>query len=46
MTWTPLIDASAFTGIQADVLVAVGGIMTIGIIIMGAKIIINTFLNR
>jgi len=41
--WSPLITAEHFTGIKADVLLAVGGILTIILIIMGLKALARIF---
>jgi len=46
MTWTPMIDASWFDGIKADVLSASSGILTICLIILGAGLIIKVIMNR
>lgn len=46
MTWTPLIEASWFDGIKADVLTGSTGILTICLIILGAGLIIRTIMNR
>jgi uncharacterized iron-regulated membrane protein len=43
MTWTPLIEASAFTGIQTDVLTVAGGVLTIGLSILGIGILWKLF---
>ncbi len=40
-TWTPLITAEHFTGIKADTLLAVGGILTIFLIIAGLGILMR-----
>ena len=40
-TWTPLITAESFTGIRADTLLAVGGILTIVLIIAGLGILMR-----
>jgi len=39
--WTPLIDSGAFSGMRSDVMTAVGGVMSIVIIIIGAALIIR-----
>lgn len=41
MTWTPLLAASDFTGIQADVLTAAGGIIAICLAILGVGMLIR-----
>ncbi|MBU0730201.1 MAG: hypothetical protein KKA70_10695 [Proteobacteria bacterium] len=46
MTWTPLIDATWFDGIKADVLTSTTGILTVSLIILGAAIIMRVFMNR
>ena len=46
MDWTPLITAASFTGIRADVLTAVGGLLGLVFIVLGAGIIIKTMMNR
>lgn len=43
--WTPLISAASFTGIETDVLTAVGGIMTICLIVVGAGILIKMLMR-
>lgn len=45
MTWTPLIDAAAFTGIHTDVLTVAGGVLTIGLAILGIGILWKTLVN-
>lgn len=45
-TWTPLIISSAFDGIKADVLTTITGVLTVSLIVLGAGIIIRTFMNR
>jgi len=45
-TWTPLITSSAFDGIKVDVLTGTTGLLTICLIVLGAGIIIRTFMNR
>ena len=40
-TWTPLITTEHFTGIKADTLLAVGGILTIILIIAGLGILMR-----
>jgi hypothetical protein len=40
-TWAPLITAEHFTGIKADTLLAVGGILTIILIIAGLGILMR-----
>ncbi len=42
-TWTPLLDSSYFTGIRADLLVAVGGLITLFLIIAGVGLLIKVF---
>jgi hypothetical protein len=39
--WTPLIDSGMFSGIQADVSTAVGGIVAIALIILGASLLMS-----
>ncbi len=39
--WTPLIDASAFTGITTDVLAAGAGIISVAVIILGIFYVVN-----
>lgn len=41
MEWTPLITASMFTGIRADMLVAVGGILGLALIVFGIGMIMR-----
>jgi len=35
MTWTPLITADAFTGIQTDLITTAGGVVSILLIVVG-----------
>jgi hypothetical protein len=42
-TWEPLITAQHFTGIRADILLAVGGILGILLIILGLKALARVF---
>ena len=44
--WTPLITSAAFDGIKADVLTTISGILVVSLIVLGAGIIIKTFMNR
>jgi hypothetical protein len=46
MTWIPLINSTYFDGIKADVLTTAGGVLAVGLIVLGASIIMSTFLNR
>ena len=39
MTWTPLITAANFTGIQTDLLTAVTGIMALLLIVVGLGVL-------
>ncbi|EKD40959.1 MAG: hypothetical protein ACD_74C00099G0008 [uncultured bacterium] len=45
MTWTPLVDATFFDGIKADVLTTNLGIMTIALIILGGGILLKVMLK-
>lgn len=40
-TWTPLINASFFDGIKADMLVAAGGILGLALVIFGLAILMR-----
>ncbi len=42
-TWTPLIESSYFTGIRADLLLAVGGIISLLLIIAGVSVLAKVF---
>lgn len=44
--YTPLIDATWFDGIKADVLTASTGILTVCLVILGAGLIIKVIMNR
>jgi len=39
--WTPLVTSSMFDGIRADTLTAVGGIMSVLLIVLGVGILIR-----
>lgn len=41
--WTPLLTSASFTGIEADVSTAVGGIISIALIILGAALLMRAF---
>lgn len=41
--WTPLVDASMFTGITTDVTTAGTGILSVAVIIVGIFFIIRAF---
>lgn len=41
--WTPLVQSSDFTGIRTDLLTAVGGIMSLVLIVVGVGILIRMF---
>ncbi len=45
MNWTPLIEVSWFSGIHADLLVAVGGILSLVLIVVGLGVLIKAFLH-
>ena len=45
MSWQPLITTADFLGIQADLLVAVGGILSLVLIVVGLGILIKAFLH-
>lgn len=45
MTWTPLITSSMFTGLQADVLTAIGGVIGVIMSVMAAYMVIKVFRN-
>lgn len=45
MVWTSLIPSGMFTGIQADLLTAVGGILSLILIVVGLGVLIKAFLN-
>lgn len=45
MSWTPLLTSDMFSGIQADLLVAVGGILSLVLIVVGLGVLIKAFLN-
>lgn len=45
MTWTPLIEATAFSGIQTDVLTVAAGVLTIGLSILGIGILWKLFVH-
>ena len=45
MTWTPLITSDMFSGIQADLLTAVGGILALVLIVVGLGVLIKAFLH-
>jgi hypothetical protein len=40
-TWTPLIVAADFTGINTDLLTAIGGMMSLIMIVVGVGILIS-----
>ncbi len=42
-TWEPLIEASYFTGIRADLLLAVGGLISLLLIIAGVSVLAKVF---
>ena len=42
-TWTPLIVSTAFDGVTADLLTAVGGMMTLIMIVVGVGILVRVF---
>lgn len=41
-TWTPLITADSFTGVQTDLLTSVSGVMTLVLIILGLGLLIRS----
>jgi len=43
MTWTPLIASTDFDGIQADVLTAATGLLTIALVIVGIGVVYRLF---
>ena len=45
MTWTPLIEVTMFDGIRADLLVAVGGILSLVLIVVGLGVLIKAFMH-
>lgn len=45
MEWISLIPEDMFTGIQADLLTAVGGILSLVLIVVGLGVLIKAFLN-
>lgn len=45
MDWIPLVPDGMFVGIQADLLVAVGGILSLVLIVVGLGVLIKAFLN-
>lgn len=45
MTWTPLITAADFTGIQTDLGTAVTGLLSMALIIVGVGVLFRVF-NR
>lgn len=40
--WTPLITATMFDGVRADVILAASGIFLIGLIIFGINVLMRT----
>ena len=46
LAWTPLILSTDFDGIKSDLLTASTGLLTVCLIVLGAGIIIRTFMNR
>ena len=40
-TWTPLLDATSFAGIHADLLTAVAGIIGLVLIILGLGLLVR-----
>jgi hypothetical protein len=42
MTWTPLVSASDFTGIQTDLSTVAAGLVTIALTIVGVFFVIKT----
>jgi hypothetical protein len=40
-TWTPLVTSADFTGIQADVLTAGGGILAVLLVIVGIGLLVK-----
>ena len=42
MTWTPLINSSFFDGVRADMVLAAGGILGLGLIIFGIAMLMRT----
>jgi hypothetical protein len=42
-TWTPLISASDFTGIQTDVGTVVSGLITIFLVLAGFAVLVRVF---
>lgn len=45
MNWTPLITSAAFDGIHADLITAVGGILSLVLIVVGLGVLIKAFIN-
>lgn len=45
MNWTPLVSATMFDGIKADMLTATGGIMTLALIILGGGILLRVLMR-
>jgi len=43
--WTPIVEDDMFEGIRADLLVAVGGILSLVLIVVGLGVLIKAFLN-
>ena len=43
--WTPMINAAFFDGVRADLLVAVGGILSLVLIVLGLAILMKALGN-
>jgi len=43
--WTPMINATFFDGVRADLLVAVGGILSLVLIVLGLAILMKALGN-
>ena len=43
--WTPMLSATFFDGVRADLIVAVGGILSLVLIILGLAILTKAFGN-
>lgn len=41
MEWTPLISATFFDGVQADMLTAAGGILGLSLVIAGVALLVR-----
>ena len=41
MTWTPLLSSTFFDGVKADMLVAVGGILSLSLIVFGLAMLMR-----